>query len=191
MARELCAIKIKIGLRPNGHADHPDFNLLPVIQNAGMDWSYWVDQLGIGWHYDKVCGHKEDEVGSPAGMQWGMLVVPEQFAIEAVAAFPNLITHMTEVDCEAFYNDRCHAHENDVLHDDRTLTALDTELRLVDAQIQTNPADQRAKDDRSALIAKVAKARDPNDPQPGVKKNHNRYWVDVKARRGVRYKEIL
>ena len=29
MPRDLVPIKVKIGLRDNGEADHPDFNLLP------------------------------------------------------------------------------------------------------------------------------------------------------------------
>ena len=189
MARELAAIKINVGLRQNGHHDYPDFNRLASVVAAGMDWSYYVDAHGIGWHYDKVSGHKEEEPGSPYGMQWSVLIVPEQFALEAIAEFPTLITRMTEVECEAFYNDRAHAHEDETLRDDALLASLDFEQRHLDARVRENPQDQAAKDSQAALRAKTARAYDLDDPQPGRKKNHNRRWVDVKARRGITFKE--
>lgn len=34
---ELTAIKVKIGLRANGQADHPDFNSLQAVKDSGMD----------------------------------------------------------------------------------------------------------------------------------------------------------
>ena len=31
-----CAIKVKIGLRPNGHADHPDWTSMPLAGPVGI-----------------------------------------------------------------------------------------------------------------------------------------------------------
>jgi hypothetical protein len=86
--RELVAIKVRIGLKPNGHAEYPNFNELGSVRKENMDWAIYVDQFGIGWQYDKTSGHKEHSEDSPAGMQWGMLLVPTDFAREAVEMFP-------------------------------------------------------------------------------------------------------
>ena len=85
MATELVGIKVKIGqCGVTGCAKYPDFSKLACVQASPLDWSKYVDVHGLGWHYD-CCGHQEDEDGSPAGMQWGMLIIPETFADEAVA----------------------------------------------------------------------------------------------------------
>ncbi len=53
MPRDLVPIKVIIGTRENGHADHPDFSALPSVVASGMDWSKYVDTFGSGWLYDK------------------------------------------------------------------------------------------------------------------------------------------
>ena len=39
---------------------------------------------------------------------------------------------------------------------------------------------------KTALKVKIAKAIDPlDDTEPGIKKNTDRKWVDLKAKRGI------
>ena len=61
MARNLTALKVKIGLTQDGRADNPDFNQLSVVQAANVDWSIYVDRFGEGWQYDQV-SRSEDVV---------------------------------------------------------------------------------------------------------------------------------
>ena len=89
MARNLVPLKVRIGLHGNGHAKYPDFNSLKTIQDIGVDWSVYVDMYGDGWLYDKKSGHRDDTPDSPFGQQWGVLLVPEEFASEAAKAFPD------------------------------------------------------------------------------------------------------
>ena len=99
----LVPIKVKIGLKDSGGAKYPKFNNLAVT--GAVDWSKYIDLHGSGWLYD-CCGHQEAETGSPVGQQWGMILVPKVFADEAIAAFPNEVTKLTETQCESFYNDK-------------------------------------------------------------------------------------
>jgi len=111
MARELVPLKVKIGIKENGQAKYPDFNQLQVVKDSGMDWSKYVDIQGLGWHYDKTSGHKEETVDSPFGQQWGVLIVPKVFVTEATTTFPDDCTKLTESELEDFYNNKAHAHE--------------------------------------------------------------------------------
>ena len=98
MPRSLVPIRVTIGLKPNGHALYPDFNTLASVQASGMDWSRYVDIEGIGWHYDKQRGHKVDDLESPFGQQFGVLIVPKVMANEAIAAFPTVVVKLTRPD---------------------------------------------------------------------------------------------
>ncbi len=195
MMPNLTALRVKIGLRPNGHADHPDFNTLAVVIASGLDWSKYVDSQGLGWHYDKTSGHKDDDAGSPIGEQGGMLVVPETFADEALVAFPALCTRLTEAQCTSFYDTKAHAHEEAEKRDDSVISGLRQELELVketlsDPNLPDPSAARTRLENRLAVLRlRLRTALDPDDPAPGVRKNMRRRWVDMKARAGVTYVE--
>ena len=171
MARELVGIKVKIGLKANGHAKYPTFNDLPIVKASGMDWSKYVDVMGLGWHYDKTSGHKEETQDSPFGQQWGMLIIPEEFATQAVAVFPADVTRLTEVELEDFYDNKAHAHEPDELFDEQVLTGIKMKQDL-----------------GIALTTQQVKALDPNDDTPGIRKNKNKKWANKKSIVGVTIK---
>ena len=109
---ELCPIKVKIELTDQGNAKYPVFNTLQCVKDANMDWSVYIDKHGTGWHYDKQSCLKDDTAEAEYGIQYGMILVPEDFAKQAVAEFPDLVENMTETQAETFYNDRAHKHEN-------------------------------------------------------------------------------
>lgn len=168
MARNLVPIKVKIGLKPNGHAKYPNFNTLQCVIDAGIDWSNYVDTYGLGWHYDKTSGHKEDTLDSPFGQQWGVLIIPKEFATEALITFPLDITELTEIELEDFYNNKAHAHEPDEKFNTDILAGI------------------KLKQDLSiALTQNQIDALDPNNNIPGIMKNKKKIWVDYKILKGV------
>ena len=169
---QLVPIKVKIGLRANGHADHPNWTKLPMINNDQEVRQYAPD----GWIYDKSSGHQEASVDSPIGMQWGCLLCTRKFADQAIAAMPELITELTEVEFKDFYDNKARKHMEENNHDLKALQGLQIELDLKEKLAQ----------DTTALKAKIAKAIDPNDDsEPGVKRNKMRYFNDYKIDKGV------
>ncbi len=177
MPRDLVALKVKIGLKgadwpkadERGHALYPNFNQLPSVASSGMDWAHYVDTYGEGWQYDKKCGHREEDAGSPRGMQWGILIIPKEFADEAVAAFSGVCSVVDEGTLETFWNERAHAHEPDERIDDVVLRGIEAKQKL-----------------NKSLTPGQKKALNPEDDTPGIRKNHRRYWADYKAKQGIR-----
>lgn len=181
--RNLVPIKVKIGLHTAnntdaggahkaGHAKFPDFNSMQIVKESGLDWSIYVDIMGLQWHYDKCCGHKEEDGSSPHGMQWGMLIVPKEFSDQAIATFPDEISKLTEAELEDFYDNRAHAHEPDNKVNTKALEEFDVQIRSG----KTLTVKDKARHD---------KAMDPNDDTPGVTKNKKKNWVDFKKLVGV------
>ncbi len=163
MTRTLAAVKVAIGLEGNGHK-YPEFNRLPIVQQSGIDWSYYVDQQGLSWHYDHCCGHKIATSDSPYGMQFGVLVIPEDFAVQAITTFPEVVTRLSELELATFYDTHGHGHESEMMIDNDILRGLE----LIEARGIKLSEDQM-------------KSLDPEDKKPGICKNPRRYWVDFKA----------
>lgn len=180
---DLAALKVKIGLKSGSagrQAAYPDFGSLPSVKASGMDWAHYIDIEGGGWEYDKTSGHREETADSPLGQQWGMLLVPEQFANEAVAAFPGECSRLTEADCQVFFESKSRAHLDDVKRDVQVLQGLQEELTLAKEINDTARV--------TALRTYIAKALDPNDSTPGVRRNGERLWVDYKVARKIVFK---
>ncbi len=163
---DLVPIKVKIGLRANGHADHPDWHKLPLAETQDP-----ANQMFFGWKYDKTSGHQEESTDSPYGMQWGMVFVTPLFARQALVTFPELVTVLTEEQAQAFWDDKAHAHLSDEKRDVNVLVALKAELDLRTA----------IGGDTRTLEAKIAKALDPDNIEPGVKRNVERRFDTAKA----------
>ena len=178
MSREGVAIKVKIGLKPNGRgdmwADYPDWDKLPLAATE----THQSHQI-VKWKYDKCCGHREGSVDSPLGMQWGMMVVTQQFADEAVAMFPDKVTVMTEAEAEDFWDNKAHAHMPENKVDSEVLGNLNTELQLRKALNQ----------DTTALEAKIVKALDPKDKEAGVSEQKEKLYANAKANLGFAIKK--
>ncbi|MCP3684639.1 MAG: hypothetical protein GY861_18385 [bacterium] len=168
---EYSAIKVKIGKKPNGHHLYPSFNDLQCVKDSGMDWSKYVDVEGLGWHYDKVSGHAEETADSPRGQQWGVLIIPEAFADQAVAAFPDTVSEIDETALEDFYDNKAHAHEPDERISEKILTAIKMKQ---DLGLDLTPNQEAA--------------LDPDDDTPGITKNKNKKWADKKAGCGATIK---
>jgi len=54
---------------------YPNFNVIDPAIRRSIPWSLYIDQLGIGWHYDKI-----DNIGT--GKETGACAtcVPKDFA---------------------------------------------------------------------------------------------------------------
>mgnify|MGYP001619546001 FL=1 len=189
MPTSIVPIKVKIGLRPNGHADHPAWEQLPMVA-AGLTAGYTREQVDAevrkhvvgSWHYDKQSGHAVETVDSPRGMQWGMLLVSRAFADAAVATFPALVTVMSRAECQAFWDTKAYAHMADVDFNVETLQVLKVHRDLLKDLKKADNAPEVI-----AVDAKIAEALDPLDPYPGVKKNLLRRWADAKDHFGVTF----
>ena len=178
MSREGVAIKVKIGLKPSGKgemwADYPDWNKLPLAASTPVQ-----NHQIVKWKYDKCCGHQEDSVDSPVGMQWGMMVVTEQFANEAVAMYPDTVSVMTEAEAEDFWNNKACSHIPENRVDSKVLGDLNIELQLRTA----------LNEDTTALKAKIVKALDPTDSEVGLAKEKEKFFADAKGNIGFTIKE--
>ncbi len=172
---DLVPLKVKIGLKENGHAKYPSFNSIPDEARMNMDWSHYIDRYGTRWHYDKKCGHDDHEDGSPCGMQWGVFAVPAVFAAEALKLFgpagemeSGLVTELSEAEFETFYNERAHAHEPE---------------EKIDTKIVQDLAAKKALG--ISLSQLEQDALDPAKPQPGILPNTNKTWAGFKGKRGL------
>ena len=61
-------IKVKIGLKPNGHAKYPDWEALPLAAAGSTreDRQALVRAAQpVKWQYDKRSGHTDDTADSP------------------------------------------------------------------------------------------------------------------------------
>ena len=165
---ELVPIKVKIGLKNNGQAKYPNFNTLQAVIASGMDWSKYVDIYGLGWHYDKTSGHKEDTLDSPFGQQWGVLIIPKDFADEAVSKFPLDCIKIDETALEDFIDNKAHVHMPDE----------DIDLNIVQGIREKQALGL-------TLTQWQIDALNPNTDTPGIRKNKKKKWVDYKALTGV------
>lgn len=182
---ELVALKVRIGLHDHGHAKYPDFGSLPIIKASGTDWSHWIDANGSGWHYSK-CGHKDHEEDSPYGEQWGMLLVPAEFAQQAAEADPDCCTIISDEEAGEFYECKVCRDMPDVHHDADTLNGIAAEISLLKHLVEGSSGDDKTKYEALLVdaMSRAAQAVDPNHDHPGVKTNHDKCWHSHKAKRG-------
>ena len=171
----VAAIKVIIGLRDTpdgGHEhDHPNWLILPVISGGGKI----RDHMLSGWVYDKKAGHIDDDAPfSPVGKWIGMHLVSVQFATEAVAQYPALVTRVTEAEFQDFYDNRSRI----LLPDERSDWELLNTLKIRrDLLVATDKSTQ-------AIDKKIRKALNPESLEPGVTKNKLRRWATAKVKLG-------
>ena len=85
---------------------------------------------------------------------------------------------MTEAEAEDFWDNKAHAHLDEFRRDVDLLAGLKMELDLLQAV-----GGQAAR--VTALKAKIRKAIDPDDPEPGLKRNLEKRWALRKPTSGV------
>ncbi len=164
-------IKVQIGLRANGHHDHPNWDLLPL---AAVRDERPEDHQIVKWHYDKVSGHDQESPGSPRGVWFGMMVVTSVMASEAVATFPGIVTIMSDAEAQDFWENFALINQPDDDMDTDRLIALKARRDLMVA-VESSP------NDINQLDIEIRAALDRNDRgNRGVVKNPRRRWNDAK-----------
>lgn len=169
---DLVPLKVTIGLKTEKnkrfHA-FPAFNEIPAETRDNMDWSHFVDQYG-GWHYDKVSGHDHEDTpnGSPRGVWIGLLLVPEDFAADAVTRFPAQCQIVNEEAAETFYEGRVTIEQPEIEEDLEVLQAI---------AAKRGAGIEESADDLAAL--------DPDNPRRGRRRNKTKRWADMLAHRGL------
>lgn len=169
---ELVPLQVKIGLKANRQHAFPPFNELDSALRDNMDWSNFIDKFG-GWHYDQVAGHADDDPihDSPRDTWLGLLLVPEDFAQAAVAAWPSLCSIRTESEAKKLYDERCHIRDPEIREDTDVLQAIKAKRDLSIAEDQA---------DRDAL--------DPDHPTRGRRRNNKKTFAGFKAAEGITIK---
>ena len=175
------ALKVKIGLKDNGHADYPDFNTLSCVQSAGIDWSYYIGRYGLGWMYDAKYGHHEEGADSPVGQQWGVIVTTSDFVTQAVAAFSDTCTEITEADLQEFVDERVTIYLPAEEVNEEEISKLSHQLDLMDKMEKRGKLSNKNRARLSQLEARIDAALDPDDDTPGIRKARRKRWVDIKA----------
>ena len=180
---EAVAIRVIIGLRPNGDADHPDWTILPLAGTGTQPEREAIIKTHQirSWVYDKTSGHSSHSVDSPRGTQLGMMLVTDTLADEAVAMWPTLVTIMTETEAEAFWDDKGHGHLNDDRLDPDQLTGLQAECDLIEKMQAEFPGEPAWAGRKTACLAKMRNALDADHPSPGIRKQKTKKWVDAKV----------
>lgn len=170
---ELVALRIQISLQGNTWT-YPDFNKITPAYRGNVTWQEFIDRFG-GWHYDQCCDFMEvDEQSPDEGIKIGCFLVPEEFATEAVQMFEDVVTVIDEATFEKFHDDRAHVHQPVEKIDSEILNGLRAKYGQTGAL------------DSSVMTQEEQEMLDPEHPRPGIVKNKNRKFVDVKARRGLK-----
>lgn len=170
-------VKIRHGVK-QGRAQHiyPDFNQISAQKRGNMDWCYFIDAHGTGWHYDRLSGIGEvDSINPDPDVWYGCICVPEDFANEAASLFPNDVEIIDEDTFEDFYDNRHAVFFPEEIVDEDAVKQVE-QMRT----LGVSDSDSR-----------IAKALDPNDPTPGIRKNPRRRWKDFKQKSGITIKSSL
>lgn len=170
MPRTLAAIRVII--EDGSTFKYPDFNQLAVVKtfiaaNPGKDWSNYVDLEGTGFKYDNAGGADRDDGETPVGQWCAHLLIPVEFARQAVLAFPR-VSRVTEAELQVFYDTR---HAAEFPDEDIDLEILQ-KIKL-------------KQDLGLPLTNEQAKAIDPLDDTRGIRKSKRKSWVDHKQEQGL------
>jgi hypothetical protein len=167
--------------------DYPDFNAVVspesrTIHGSPVDWSHYVTQAGLGWMYDELSGFGfVDGENADPGMLYGVICVPEAFALEAASGFPERCEILTHDDFLAWHERRIASQMSDVIYDSDHLSGLHAALSLA-KEVETSSTAH------GNLVAEARRALDPDSGSPGVRRNDRRDIQATIARRGLKLK---
>lgn len=164
MPRNLVPILVKLGRNVAGKFDWPDFDAVDPAIRGGMHWTHFVDAFGLGWKYPRELTPEEAEanIRCVAGT-----LVPPDFAAAAVAAFPERIEILDEVEWADFFEQRVQPPGRDELLDVQELQSLAAlaqldQFGLLDAPGQGGAHETPRRRDQSGR----SRPRHPREPEP-------------------------
>ena len=169
MKSDLIPIMVLLYRRKGEGADWPNLNAIDSAVRGGQPWSKYIDSAGIGWLYDKV-----SNLGTGADHGTACTLVPKPFADAAVAAYPDLISTMTEDEFEDFYDNRSTVNQPTETLDTEVLQGIAARVQLEKDGVAPAPS--------AEIVAARAKCLDPAEKDyRGIRKNLKKKWVDAKA----------
>ncbi len=169
MKTNLIPIKVLLYRRNGEGADWPNMNVIDSALRGNQGWSKFIDSDGIGWLYDKI-----SNLGTGADHGTACTLVPKSFADAVVMAYPDLISTMTEVEFEDFYDNRSTINQPVETLDNEVLQGIAARVQLEKDAVAPAPS--------AEIVAARAKCLDPNEQNyPGIKKNLKKRWADAKG----------
>lgn len=148
----------------------PSFRELPKDVLKGRKPQEFIDQDGTGWMHNR-----QENLGTGHAFGEAVALVPEDFANAADGVVDSCVV-LTEAQAKTFCDTKHFAGLETEARDNDVLTALNSERALLVATSQST----------TAIDAKIAKALDPDDPEPGVRKvKRPTSFDDLKARKGI------
>lgn len=163
---ELVPIKIAINLRPRTFASYPDLDQLAVVKTAATDWARYVMLNGGGWYFGSPnrLGYEILLLGNLDVMPYGYILVPGIFADQAIIAFPDDISILSEQEWADHYNQFVHRYEPDTFEDFVIVKEIRTKI-----------------DGGGLATMQERQALDPDDSTPGRLRNRRKTWAMVAA----------
>jgi len=178
MMAHLVALQVKIGLRKNGHADHPGFDQLPMFAGKPKgSWDNYIINYCGGWKYDHASGHAEEDAESPRGVQKALLFVEQGFATEAVAMFPTICQVVDEVEATRFYEVRHQSRTPRLKRNAEALSGIKAEIELQKELLSEANLEDRTKYQRrlDAALQDADEATDASNAATGVTTNRKTF----------------
>ena len=155
-------IKVTLRRKPEGGIKWPDWNSLAPSTFNNKKPSVFIDQEGMGWHYNKIAN-----LGTGADFGEAVTAVPAA-AAGAMATLPDCELVSDEATFEDFYDTKAHAHEPATLEDTDVLQAIAAKRQI---------GFKETASDRAAL--------DPDNPRSGVRRNQTKTWQRFKTQRNI------
>lgn len=175
MATKLIPVKWRIGRRANGEADNLDMHLNAVLQTMGITQraSHWMTANCECQVRDRVAN-----LGTGAEYGAGACLMPEDVAETARDYFetikPNMVFEVvSESEFETFHDERATLEQ--------PAEKIDT-VMLQGIQAQADLEKTVTGSVSAKTAARAARALDPDDPEPGVRKNPDKVFADRKKR---------
>lgn len=179
---DVTPIRVSIGLKPwdpvTGRKDHdfPDWQQLPSITNGEEERAAQIHK----WVYDQVSGHDDDDVDSPRGNWFGMMLVTPQFAGEAITAFPGRVVALDEAQAQVFWEQRANVRTEEVDINESRLIALKAVWDLIN-----DPAFGVGQAVVDQVKTVIQRSLNPNLPALGIRREKRKTWTDLKNELGL------
>lgn len=162
--------ELDLGDHIPGSHKYPDFGKLQIVMDTKVTkWAYYVMVHCPGaWYFDNKSPQHVDSQGSPFGTWYMVLLVSEEFAGQAVAMYPDLITVLTELDFEDFYNNRVAYN----------FPEQDIDTAIVNGIIAKQNVGGELTDSQLDAI-------NENTNTPGIRPNKRKTWSAFKSYMGI------
>lgn len=148
---QLVPIKVKVFKTKDG-LKYPDFSILKSVDANNSN------NITRGIHGEQI---KTDE-----NYKYAIKFCIPEFADEAIKMFPDRVTKMTDEEAKNFWENNVKSEEPEKIYNNDVLSNLKIERDLL---VSTNK-------DTTEIDAKITKALNPDDDEPGIISNKEKSW---------------